>query len=51
LAQISLLSTRSQYRNSQVIIIENQHPPERIEEQVALTVFTGNPSAGRYGLL
>tara|TARA_R100000789_G_scaffold46474_1_gene47168 strand:+ start:14846 stop:15745 length:900 start_codon:yes stop_codon:yes gene_type:complete len=37
--------------DSQVIIIENQHPPERIEEQVALTVFTGNPSTGRFGLL
>lgn len=38
-------------QESQVIIIENQHPPARIEERVALTVFTGNPSAGRYGLL
>ncbi len=37
--------------DSQVIIIENQHPPERIEKQVALTVFTGNPSTGRFGLL
>lgn len=37
--------------DSQVIIIENQHPPERIEDQVALTVFTGNPSVGRFGLL
>lgn len=38
-------------QDSQVIIIENQHPPERIKEQVALTVFTGNPNTGRYGLL
>ncbi|WP_305988434.1 hypothetical protein [Roseibium sp. MMSF_3544] len=38
-------------KDSQVIIIENQHPPERIEEQVALTVFTSNPNTGRYGLL
>ena len=38
-------------KDSQVIIIENQHPPERIEEQVAMNVFTGNPSTGRYGLL
>lgn len=38
-------------RDSQVIIIENQHPPERIEQHVALTVFTGNPDVGRYGLL
>lgn len=38
-------------RDSQVIIIENQHPPERIKQSVALTVFTGNPDVGRYGLL
>lgn len=38
-------------QDSQVIIIENQHPPDRIKEQVTLTVFTGNPSAGRNGLL
>lgn len=38
-------------QDSQVIIIENQHPPERIEDQVTLTVFTGNPSTGRFGLL
>ena len=38
-------------QDSQVIIIENQHPPEWVEAQVALTVFTGNPSTGRYGLL
>lgn len=38
-------------RDSQVIIIENQHPPERIKKSVALTVFTGNPDVGRYGLL
>ncbi|GHH05571.1 AAA family ATPase [Pseudodonghicola xiamenensis] len=38
-------------QDSQIIIIENQHPPERIADQVALTVFTGNPSTGRFGLL
>lgn len=38
-------------RESQVIIIENQRPPERIEPDVALTVFTGNPDVGRYGHL
>ena len=37
--------------DSQVIIIENQHPPARIEQLLALTVFTGNPHAGRFGLL
>lgn len=38
-------------QDSQVIIIENQHPPRHIKEQVSLTVFTGNPGTGRYGLL
>jgi len=38
-------------QNSQVIIIENQHPPEHVEGLVTLTVFTGNPNTGRYGLL
>lgn len=38
-------------QDSQVIIIENQHPPAHIEELVSLTVFTGNPSTDRYGLL
>ncbi|WP_306031275.1 hypothetical protein [Stappia sp. MMSF_3263] len=38
-------------QDSQVIIIENQHPPARIEEKVVLTVFTGNPNTGRFGLL
>lgn len=37
--------------NSQVLIIENQHPPEAIEKHLSLTVFTGNPAEGRFGLL
>lgn len=36
---------------SQVIIIENQHPPSNLEDDLKLTVFTGNPSEGRQGLL
>ncbi len=36
---------------SQVIIIENQHPPSGVEDQLAMTVFTGNPNQGRFGLL
>ncbi|MBF0185559.1 MAG: AAA family ATPase [Magnetococcales bacterium] len=36
---------------SQVIIIENQHPPPEVESRLALTVFTGNPNEGRFGLL
>lgn len=38
-------------RDSQVIIIENLHPPEKFEDQLHLTVFTGNPAEGRFGLL
>jgi predicted nucleic acid-binding Zn-ribbon protein len=38
-------------KSSQVIIIENQHPPSSIKGHVTLTVFTGNPKSGRYGLL
>lgn len=36
---------------SQVIIIENQHPPENLDSQLNMTVFTGNPNDGRVGLL
>jgi hypothetical protein len=34
----------------QFIIIENPHPPEDIEQSVPVTVFSANPSEGRYGL-
>jgi len=37
--------------DSQVIIIENQHPPERLEDKLVMNVFTGNPGEGRFGLL
>jgi ABC-type transporter Mla subunit MlaD len=37
--------------DSQVIIIENQHPPTSVEELLSLTVFTGNPNEGRLGFL
>lgn len=36
---------------SQVIIIENQHPPDSELEGLNLTVFTRNPTEGRFGLL
>ncbi|TRD00144.1 hypothetical protein FJV76_23675 [Mesorhizobium sp. WSM4303] len=36
---------------SQVIVIENQHPPKDIEDRLEMTVFTGNPNEGRFGLL
>ncbi|XYS42434.1 hypothetical protein ACSUAE_03500 [Acinetobacter baumannii] len=37
--------------NSQIIIIENQHPPVVIEDRISITVFTSNPNEGRFGLL
>ncbi|MGY1530835.1 hypothetical protein [Luteimonas sp. A649] len=37
--------------DSQVLIIENQHPPERLENRLVMNVFTGNPGEGRFGLL
>jgi len=36
---------------SQVIIVENQHPPDSELKGLNLTVFTGNPAEGRFGLL
>jgi hypothetical protein len=36
---------------SQVIIIENQHPPDSELAGLNLTVFTRNPTEGRFGLL
>ena len=36
---------------SQIIIIENQHPPDSVLNGLKMTVFTGNPSEGRQGLL
>jgi predicted nuclease with TOPRIM domain len=37
--------------DSQVLIIENQHPPEGMENGLVMNVFTGNPDEGRFGLL
>ena len=37
--------------DSQIVIIENQHPPTSIEDRLTMTVFTGNPNEGRFGLL
>ncbi|WP_174710322.1 hypothetical protein [Thalassospira marina] len=36
---------------SQVIIIENQHPPDTFLDALNMTVFTGNPNEGRAGFL
>ncbi len=38
-------------RDSQVIIIENQHPPSKFNDRLNIEVFTGNPVEGRLGLL
>lgn len=40
-----------EHSDSQVVIIENEHPPEAFEDQLDLTVFTKNPQQGRFGLL
>lgn len=37
--------------NSQIIIIENQHPPDSLLSSINMTVFTGNPREGRKGFL
>lgn len=36
---------------SQILIVENQHPPESIDGLINMTVFTSNPDVGRFGLL
>lgn len=38
-------------KDSQVLIIENQHPPESMKDRLTVTVFTSNPNEGRFGLL
>jgi hypothetical protein len=37
--------------DSQIIIIENQHPPDSLIDKLSMTVFTGNPNEGRKGFL
>lgn len=37
--------------DSQIIIIENQHPPEKFENNLHMAVFTGNKNSGRFGFL
>ncbi|MES2206823.1 MAG: hypothetical protein V4525_08515 [Pseudomonadota bacterium] len=39
-----------EHSDSQVIIIENEHPPTSFEDQFGLTIFTKNPTQGRFGL-
>lgn len=37
------------HADSQIIVIENEHPPTELEEKIHLTIFTKNLSQGRYG--
>lgn len=37
--------------DSQILIVENQHPPESMDGLITMTVFTSNPKVGRFGLL
>ena len=37
------------HSDSQIIILENEHPPDNLVERINLTVFTKNPNEGRYG--
>lgn len=37
--------------NAQVIILENEDPPESLKSKIAFTGFTKNAALGRYGLL
>lgn len=38
------------HSDSQIIIVENEHPPIMVEKQINMTDFTKNPHKGRYGL-
>jgi hypothetical protein len=38
-------------KESQILIIENQHPPKSMEDRLSMTVFTANPHVGRFGLI
>ncbi|AFU99373.1 hypothetical protein [Simiduia agarivorans] len=37
--------------DSQIVIVENQHPPDSVLGGLRMTVFTGNPNEGREGFL
>lgn len=39
-----------EHSDSQIIIIENEHPPTTFDGQFELMVFTKNPQHGRFGL-
>ncbi len=37
------------HSDSQVILFENEHPPESLNDKLDLTIFTKNPAIGRFG--
>lgn len=37
------------HADSQVVVIENEHPPQTVRERSHVVVFTKNPHHGRYG--
>ena len=37
------------HKDNQIIVIENEHPPDFVAQQAPVTVFTKNPHHGRYG--
>ena len=37
------------HENDQVIIVENEHPPDFVYKEGTVTVFTKNLHQGRYG--
>jgi len=39
----------TEHSDCQVIIIENEHPPDKLLDIISLTNFTKNPNQGRYG--
>ena len=36
-------------KDSQVVIVENEHPPEFVTDEANVIIFTKNPHQGRYG--
>ncbi|WP_417475308.1 hypothetical protein [Leisingera sp.] len=36
-------------KENQIIVIENEHPPDFVTKEMPITVFTKNPNSGRYG--
>ena len=44
-------SDSSRENESQIIIIENHHPPSDVVNKFEMIVFTGNPNEENFGLL